>query len=334
VSAVATAVCAGPEPVLTATRVSRRYGRRTVIRLVDLELRPATVVGLVGANGAGKSTLLGLLAGHVRPSAGIVQLAAGLRRPSAIGMLPQGARPRADDTPSGLLTFAARLQRLPHPEDAGREALEAVGLSSLGAQRFGTLSEGQRRLAVIAQAFLGSPAIVLLDEPTSALDLWGRRRLRDLVRARCDAGAAIVIASHNLSEVDRLCDELAVIADGAIVARGPMGSLTATRSAVRFDVSGGVIPVEELRRIVCVDAIDLDAGGRSLLIAVREPSAIGPAISDVLALLARHRIDVRRIVRGPDLEQVLSELVVSRQSLQSVARHASPEAEEGSSDAP
>ena len=89
----------------------------------------------MGANGAGKSTLLGLLAGHVRPSAGTVELATGIRRPSAIGMLPQGARPRVDDTPLGLLSFAARLQRLPHPEDAGRKALDAVGLSSLGAQR-------------------------------------------------------------------------------------------------------------------------------------------------------------------------------------------------------
>ena len=157
---------------------------------------------------------------------------------------------------------------------------------------------------MIAQAFLGSPRIVLLDEPTSALDPWGRRRLRDLVRARSEAGAAIVIASHNLSEVDRMCDELAVIADGCIVARGPMGSLTATRPAVRFDVSAGVIdrraPPHRRR-----------AGGRPrrqwaiVPIGVRELSSIGPAISDVLTLLTRHRIDVRRIVAARNWNRFL-----------------------------
>ena len=156
---------------------------------------------------------------------------------------------------------------------------------------------------------------MLLDEPTSALDPWGRQRLRVLVRERQAAGASILIASHNLSEIDRLCDELAVIAEGRIIARGPIGALMPAGLTVRFDLRAGGVPTDVVGRVAGVASVEVDAAQASFVITVKDRLAVDRVISGVLAVLAGEGAEVRRIVRGPELEQVLTELVSFRKSV-------------------
>src|SRR5262245_55722648 len=188
--------------------ISRRFGRRTALTDVDVTLSPGRAVGLLGPNGAGKSTLLSILAGHLRPSSGQVRWSVGAagRLRGWLGMLPQGALLPKSETPRSFLRHLARVQHAADPDTAAADVLDAIELADRADMRMRALSEGERKLVAIGQAFLGSPAVVLLDEPTSALDPWGRQRLRALVRARREAGGVIVLASHNLGEAEQLCD--------------------------------------------------------------------------------------------------------------------------------
>jgi ABC-2 type transport system ATP-binding protein len=219
------------EPRVVAERLERRYGRRTVVRDLNLRLVPGSVMGLVGPNGAGKTTLLSMLAGFIRPSSGTIAWSEP-RSCGDVGVLPQSAGLHPDETPERFLTFAARLQGLPAPAEAARAMLSDLGLSGQVRRRARTLSPGEQRLVAIGQAFLGDPKVILLDEPTEALDPWGRVRLRRMVRAHQQRGAAILIASHNLVEVERMCDVVAVMADGRLITCGPLATLVAGASSL------------------------------------------------------------------------------------------------------
>lgn len=311
----AAAVMPVPEAVLVAEGLSRRYGRREVVHAIELALTPGSVLGLVGANGAGKSTLIGMLAGHVRPSAGRVRFTGGARRSGDLGVLPQGARLPTEDTPLRFMTFVARLQRLDDPAARARAMLDALGLRVDDRRRIRALSEGERKLVAVGQAFLGDPPVVLLDEPTSALDPWGRRRLRVLVRRRRDAGGSILIASHNLGELEHLADEVAIMAGGRLLARGSVGTMMPTGLEIRIELARGQLPEAEIRAVRGIANLDVDAagGGRELVVTVSEVALAESVVAEVVRVLERHQIAVRRIVRVPELEQILTELVASKE---------------------
>ena len=277
-----------------------------------------------------------MLAGYVHPTAGRVDLADRAGRRGTIGVLPQGARVPAGDTPLGFLTFLARLQRLGRSSHSPAEIAEGamlvtVGLTAEAQTPMRNLSEGQRKLVAIAQAVLGSPRAVLLDEPTSALDPWGRRRLRAMVREQRDAGAAILIASHNLSEVEELCDQIAIIAEGRLLAHGPLGALVPKGIAVRFELASGVVPAVELRLVAGLSSLAVEEGGRSFSVEATGTTAMESAVvaSGARGVLARCGATVRRIVRGPELEQILTELVGRSERSRGSASPGRPGPEEG-----
>jgi ABC-2 type transport system ATP-binding protein len=313
-------------PLLSARAIGRRFGGRQVLDDVDVTLRPGCVVGLVGPNGAGKSTLLAILAGLLRPTGGLVTWhaeGAHGRFRGWLGMLPQGAPLPRSETPLRLLTHLARLQREADPLASAAEVLDAVGLGDRRAStRMRALSEGERKLVAIGQAFLGAPRVVLLDEPTSALDPWGRQRLRALIRTRRDAGGAVLLASHNLVETEQLCDEALVMVDGRLEAAGALSTLLHTPHEARIELGpSDRVPVDAIRAALVGAGADFDVEARVLTLRATEPKSPGlpdwqaeQACGVALRLLADAHVEVRRVVYGRSLERALTALVTAKRS--------------------
>lgn len=228
-------------PVLRAEGLALAYGARTVVGAgdgVDLEIAPGRLTALVGANGSGKSTLLRGLARLLPPQAGRVTLdeVDVARIPSrriarAIGVLPQ-----SPIAPEGI-RVAELVARGRYPHQGifrGRRsdddvivaaALEATDATDLVDRRVDELSGGQRQRVWIAMALAQQPRILLLDEPTSALDIAHQVEVLDVLRAEVARGMTVVLVIHDLTLAARYADDLVVMADGAIIARGAPGEV-------------------------------------------------------------------------------------------------------------
>ncbi len=209
----------------------RRFPGRPRVSLegVSLDVHAGQCWGLVGPNGSGKSTLLRLAAGLAVPRAGSVALdghAAGTRPARAlVGYAPENVEwPRSLSVGTVLHELAA-LSGLAGAGARVERVLRPAGLVELVDRRFGTLSLGQARRVVVAQALLDDPALLLLDEPFSALDSIVIQELRDDLARRCAGGAAVVLASHRLEDLVGLCTHVAVLRRGRLVAQDEAGRL-------------------------------------------------------------------------------------------------------------
>jgi ABC-2 type transport system ATP-binding protein len=223
--------------------LSKRYGATTALAGVDLDVQPGELVGLLGPNGAGKSTLVKIACGLVRPSGGTAEVAGepagSAAARAAIGYLAELFRfpewLRADE----LLELHQRLAGSDGGAAERNQLLELVDLSDARGVRVGAMSKGMQQRLGIAQALVGNPRLLMLDEPTSALDPVGRRVVRDLLVELKRRGVAVLLNSHLLSEVERVCDRVAILVGGNIVARGSPAELAQARG-VEVDVEDGV----------------------------------------------------------------------------------------------
>ena len=223
--------------------LEKRYGTTVALGGVDLSVEPGELVGLLGPNGAGKSTLVKIACGLVRASAGSAQVAGApagsADARSAIGYLAELFRfpgwLRADE----LLGLHQRLSGSTGGPAEREELLSLVGLGGDAGTRVEAMSKGMQQRLGIAQALVGAPQLLMLDEPTSALDPVGRRVVRDLLLALKGRGVSVLLNSHLLSEVERVCDRVAILVDGRIVARGSPDELSRPRG-VEVEVDGGV----------------------------------------------------------------------------------------------
>jgi len=221
-------------PALEAHGVSKRYGTRDAVCEVDLIAQPGEVHGLLGPNGAGKTTLMRVLLGLVERDAGSVHLL-GCAFDSTVGPVPDGVAGFVE-TPafypylSGRrnLELLARLDSNDGSRRAARidEALEHVGLAAQADVGVGGYSAGMRQRLGIAAALLPSPRLLFLDEPTNSLDPGGARDVRALARRLADEGAAVLLSSHDMAEVEELCTTLTVINRGRVVYAGSVDELT------------------------------------------------------------------------------------------------------------
>ncbi len=216
---------------LELTAVSKRYGSRRALDGVDLSLPAGTALGLLGPNGAGKTTTLRLLLGFARPDAGTVRLRGGDPSDPAsresVAYLPERLVLPERMTVGDFLRFMGSLAGL---EGADLDAeigavLDQTGIANREHDAIGGLSKGLAQRVGFAQAFLGSPDLLLLDEPTSGLDPIGVRDARTWIQSARERGATILVSSHILSEVERTCDRIAIMHEGRIAASGPLGEL-------------------------------------------------------------------------------------------------------------
>jgi ABC-2 type transport system ATP-binding protein len=228
---------------LTVTALRKEYGRTTALGGVDLEIGAGELVGLLGPNGAGKSTLVKIVCGLVRPSDGRAEVCgapAGSRDARrALGYLAELFRfpgwARAEEV-------LALHQRLAGSDGGAAERaalLEQVDLLHARDRRVEAMSKGMQQRLGIAQALVGGPRLLLLDEPTSALDPVGRRMVRTLLERLREQGVAVLLNSHLLSEVELVCDRVAILADGCVVAADRPSDLVHA-GGVEIETAAGV----------------------------------------------------------------------------------------------
>jgi ABC-2 type transport system ATP-binding protein len=250
---------------LRCESLAKRYGPTTALGGVDLEVAPGELLGLLGPNGAGKSTLTKIACGLVRASGGHAEVegtpAGSAEARAAIGYLAELFRFPDWLTADELLALHQELAASAGGDGERRELLELVGLGEASGTKVAAMSKGMQQRLGIAQALVGSPRLLMLDEPTSALDPVGRRVVRDLLRELRGRGIAVVLSSHLLSEVELVCDRVAILVGGRIVARGTPAELAQPRG-VEIETADGVRAFPDARREEVPGIVaDVVAGG-------------------------------------------------------------------------
>ena len=237
--------------VLSCESLEKRYGATVALGGVDLEVERGELLGLLGPNGAGKSTLTKIACGLVRPTAGRAEVegapAGSAPARAAIGYLAELFRFPDWLTADELIALHQDLAGSHNGAVERAELLELVGLQDARAVKVSAMSKGMQQRLGIAQALVGSPRLLLLDEPTSALDPVGRRVVRDLLRELRRRDVAVVLSSHLLSEVELVCDRVAILVGGRIVAGGTPAELARPRG-VEVETGGGVRSFPDARR--------------------------------------------------------------------------------------
>ena len=237
--------------VLSCESLEKRYGATVALGGVDLDVERGELLGLLGPNGAGKSTLTKIACGLVRPTAGRAEVegapAGSAPARAAIGYLAELFRFPDWLTADELIALHQDLAGSHNGAVERAELLELVGLGDARAVKVSAMSKGMQQRLGIAQALVGSPRLLLLDEPTSALDPVGRRVVRDLLRELRRRDVAVVLSSHLLSEVELVCDRVAILVGGRIVAGGTPAELARPRG-VEVETGDGVRSFPDARR--------------------------------------------------------------------------------------
>jgi ABC-2 type transport system ATP-binding protein len=243
---------------LAVTGLSKRYGSIEALGGVDLDVQEGELVGLLGPNGAGKSTLVKIACGLVRPTSGRAEIcgapAGSTPARRALGYLAELFRFPGWYTADEVLELHQRLAGS-HGGAAERERLlDLVALSDARHRRVEAMSKGMQQRLGVAQALVGEPRLLLLDEPTSALDPVGRRTVRLLLEELRGRGVAVLLNSHLLSEIELVCDRVAILLGGKLVAAGTPSELARPRG-VEIETDAGLETVpgagrEEAARLV------------------------------------------------------------------------------------
>jgi len=295
------------DAALSFDTVTKRYGSTVALDRVSFQVRPGSCHGLVGPNGAGKTTTFGLAAGFLRPGTGTIRVLGreprdrGPRRPR-LGVLPQDADLPAYLDVGTLLTSWARLSGEARPEAAARVALERVQLPDAWDASPRALSHGVAKRVALAQALLGEPALLLLDEPTSGLDPRAAAEVRSLLSG-LRGQRTVIISSHNLAELERLCDAVTVLDHGKVVQDGTLAEVTRRAAEFSLQISRGDVPLPELRALPGVARVDLSPSGQ---LAVRLAPDAPPAedvIAAVLEVLLARGVRITALIQGSSLEQ-------------------------------
>ena len=227
---------------LSVRGLRKAYGSVQALRGVDLHVAEGELFGLLGPNGAGKSTLVKIACGLVRPTGGDVAVcghAAGSAEAHArLGYLAELFRFPDWCTADEVLGLHQDLTGSSGGAPERRELLELVELADVAGRRVGAMSKGMQQRLGLAQALVGAPRLLLLDEPTSALDPAGRRTVRDLLVGLRERGVGVLLNSHLLSEIELVCDRVAIIDGGSVVAAGSPAELSRA-GGVEVETSAG-----------------------------------------------------------------------------------------------
>lgn len=275
--------------------VTKTFGTVEAVRNASFELHEGETVALVGHNGAGKTTLMKLMLGLIRPTAGTIRVlgddpAAGefaARR--RLGYLPENVSFNAALTGRETLTFYARLKR--EPKCGVGNLLEQVGLGHAADRRIGTYSKGMRQRLGLAQALLGEPRVLLLDEPTTGLDPALRQSFYEIVEALRGRGAAVLLSSHALTEIEERAGRVIIMKGGVKVADGTLDELRQVArlpTKIRLTIAdrgfanlpNWLEPMGEWRR-VNGRIVEIDASPENKIEVLRRATGEGAPVEDL-----------------------------------------------------
>jgi ABC-2 type transport system ATP-binding protein len=274
------------EPAIETVELSKRFGRTTALAGLSMRVERGEVFGFLGPNGAGKTTSVKLLLGLTQASSGsgrVLGAPIGDRETRRrIGYLPELFRYQPWLRAREVMRLHADLARLPGDRRAEVEAaLTAVGLADRAGDPVGTFSKGMQQRLGLGAALLGTPELVFLDEPTSALDPVGRTEVRRVIRAARDRGVTVFLNSHLLSEVELVCDRVAVVDRGRVVASGTLDELLGQRAAVLRVTD---LPAEGRARLATFGPLELDPADPDLItIRPIDPARIPDVVATIVA---------------------------------------------------
>ncbi|HEU4641773.1 MAG TPA: ABC transporter ATP-binding protein [Gemmatimonadaceae bacterium] len=299
--------------MITLRALTKRYSDVVAVDSLDLDVPAGACFGLLGPNGAGKTTTIEICEGLTEPDGGDV-LVLGQRWRSDGDALRQRLGIQLQETQfSEKLTVEETVRLFRSFYRHGRDVDEVIALVQLGEKRrsrVGGLSGGQKQRLALACALVGDPELLFLDEPTTGLDPQARRQLWELIeRFRAD-GRTILLTTHYMDEAERLCDRIAIMDHGKVIALGTPRELIASLGAehiVEFSVAeGAVVNVDAVRAIDGVRALRAAATGAGWEMEVAELHRAVPAL---LAELARQRVELSELrTRSASLEDVFVSL--------------------------
>ena len=294
--------------VLRSQGLTKAYGSVRALDELTMEVPPGRI-GLVGANGAGKTTFFRLVLGLIHPTAGSIEVLGravaadpvGIR--ADLGYMPEHDALPLDQTAADVVATLGELSGLP-ARAARQRASDVLNLVGLDEERFRPISgfsTGMRQRAKLAQALVSDPKLVLLDEPTAGLDPSGRDSMLELVRRLGDFGISVVMATHILEDVQRVCDHVVMLDGGTLVAAGPTADLTAATAAVMVEVDGPARPLAVALEDAGLECALVDGRVEVLAAADGDLDVIRDTVADLgLPLL-------RLVRRGHSLDEVFRE---------------------------
>jgi ABC-2 type transport system ATP-binding protein len=287
-----------PSPAVWCSGLRKRYGKQTAVDGVAFTVGRGEVVGLLGPNGAGKTSVIKMLLALVRPDAGEVML---LGRPgqdpqarTRVGYLPELFRYQPWLTAAEVLALHVRLAGVSVTTEERRETLAHVGLADRAGDRVGGFSKGMQQRLGLAVALVARPELVILDEPTSALDPIGRADVRDLLLSLKARGVAVLLNSHLIGEVERVCDRVVILDKGRVAASGTLTELLGRRQ-LRLRLDG--VGEEAQRRMAAAGRIVRSGGDYVVALpAGQDTTTVPELVADLVGLGVRvHSVEPARI---------------------------------------
>jgi ABC-2 type transport system ATP-binding protein len=288
-------------PLITTQALTKRYPNG-VTALADLTLAVSPgIVGLVGANGAGKSTFIKILLGLLEPTAGRVSVLGldpttqGEQVRARVGYMPENDCLPPDLAAAEFVTHMARMSGLPKTaaRERASEALRHVGLYEERYRQIGGYSTGMKQRVKLAQALVHDPDLLLLDEPTNGLDPAGREAMLTLIqRIGTEFGISVVVCSHLLGEVERICDSLIAIDGGRLLRADRIENMTTSRDVLVVEVAEGI---DQLEARLAALGMSVTRDGRALQVPLATEATYDQILGAVADLdLPLHALDQRR----------------------------------------
>jgi ABC-2 type transport system ATP-binding protein len=297
-----------PSSAVWCSDLRKRYRRQTAVDGVSFTVDRGEIVGLLGPNGAGKTSVIKILLGLVRPDAGeVLLLGRPARDPRArarVGYLPELFRYQPWLTADEVLALHVRLAGVAVPARDQRECLGLVGLADRAGDRAGGFSKGMQQRLGLAVALVARPELVVLDEPTSALDPLGRADVRDLLLALRARRVAVLVNSHLIGEVERVCDRVVILDRGRVAASGTLSELLGRRE-LRMRLDG--VGADAARRLAATGKLARSGDTFTVTLpADPDPATVPDLIADLVGLGVRvHAVEPGRITLEERLLDIL-----------------------------